>query len=335
MDPLSQAALGAVCAQSTARARLGWISLFGAVGGLAPDLDVLLGSSADPLLFLEYHRQFSHSLVFIPCGGLLVTLALFWLPAQPLGFRQAYLASTVGLATHGLLDACTSYGTQLLWPFTNARISWDLVSVIDPAFTVPLLLLTIVAAGRQSRSCALAGLCWALGYLGIGYGQQQRVMDATLALAAARGHSAERLLVKPAFGNLLLWKSVYRHDGYYYVDGHRAGLQSERCGGERALALNLPRDLPWLAADSQQALDIERFRWFSMNYLSRLDIQQSTLIVDVRYANLPNRVDPLWGITVDSEAPADQHVDWWSNRQLTAEQRAEFGRLLAGNACGA
>ena len=67
LDPLSQAAVGAVVPQATMkRPELLRLTLVGALAGMAPDLDVLIRSDSDPLLFLEFHRQFTHSLLFIP-----------------------------------------------------------------------------------------------------------------------------------------------------------------------------------------------------------------------------------------------------------------------------
>ena len=78
MDPITQGTVGAAFAQSTARNKnILQITLIGFLAGLAPDLDVLIQSSDDPIIFLEYHRQFSHSLFFIPFGSLLVTLCIF------------------------------------------------------------------------------------------------------------------------------------------------------------------------------------------------------------------------------------------------------------------
>src|SRR3989338_4166282 len=113
----------------------------GFLAALLADADALIQSSADPLLTLEYHRQFTHSLVFIPFGALLVALIL--LPAlkafgHPLGFRRVYLYAFLGCATSGVLDACTSYGTHLLWPFTEERLAWSVVSIFDPLFLLIL-----------------------------------------------------------------------------------------------------------------------------------------------------------------------------------------------------
>ena len=56
-----------------------------------------------------------------------------------MAYRQVWFIALLGYGTNGLLDACTTYGTLLLWPFSNARIAWNNVSVIDPLFTLPLL----------------------------------------------------------------------------------------------------------------------------------------------------------------------------------------------------
>ena len=91
------------------------VALIGLLSGLAPDLDIFIRSSDDPLLFLEFHRQFTHSLVFIPFGGLICGAFIFLIVKKisTLTFKETYIYSTIGYATHGLLDACTSYGTLL------------------------------------------------------------------------------------------------------------------------------------------------------------------------------------------------------------------------------
>ena len=92
MDPLSQGSLGASLAQSGSNpAKIKAATLLGCFGGLAPDLDVFIFSPTDPLLFLEFHRQFTHSLVFIPFGALLVATILHRFLGKGLRFRESYL----------------------------------------------------------------------------------------------------------------------------------------------------------------------------------------------------------------------------------------------------
>ena len=154
MDPITQGTLGAVLSQSVSNKKtLGIIGLIGFLSGLAPDLDIFIRSEKDPLLFLEFHRQFTHSLIFIPFGGFICAVCLFFLISKRLNisFKDTWISATLGYATHGLLDACTSYGTLLFWPFTQTRIAWNSISIIDPLFTIPLFILIILAGFKQKK----------------------------------------------------------------------------------------------------------------------------------------------------------------------------------------
>jgi inner membrane protein len=331
MDPLTQGALGAALAAGVAgRRRVVAAAALGAAAGMAPDLDVLIRSPTDPLLFLEYHRQFTHALLFIPLGALLCALPLHLLVRNRLDFGHTYLFCALGFGTHGLLDACTSYGTQLLWPFSQTRIAWNVIAVVDPLFTIPLLGLTIAATVRRQPVPARIGVAWAVAYLALGWWQHGQAVDAAAALAKARGHDPERLTAKPSFGNLLVWKTIYGDADWYYVDAVRLAATVRYYPGERARRLEPLRDLPWLDATSQQAADIERFRRFSDDYLAT-DRRDRHRIVDVRYSMVPNEIEPLWGIELDPSAPADRHAGFFMHRRATAEHRRALQRMILGS----
>ncbi len=335
MDPITQGTVGAVAAQSfSTPVKLRAAALLGCCAGLAPDLDVFISSAADPLLFLEYHRQFTHSLVFIPVGAAIVALVFHPLVRRVLRPKESYLACLLGYATHGVLDACTSYGTQLFWPFTDYRVAWNNVSVVDPLFTLPVLALVVAAAVSRRRVLAFVAIGWALAYLLAGVVQTQRAQAAGIALAETRGHEPNRLTVKTGFGNLLVWKIIYEHDGRYYVDAVRVAMRSQVCPGSDIAALALDRDLPWLEAGSQQARDVERFRWFSDDYIAAQPSEPNR-VIDVRYSVVPNQIAPLWGIDLDPDAPADRHVGYFADRATGAAQADAYIALLTGAACEA
>ncbi len=332
MDPLSQGVLGASLPQALNRAeRAAVAGLFGCLGGMAPDLDVLIRSDTDPLLFLEYHRQFTHSFIFIPVGGVLCGLILYWLLGRrwELGAAESCLYTTLGYATHALLDACTSYGTQLLWPFSDERFAWNVVSVIDPLFTLPILVLVATAGLKKHPVYARLALVWALVYLGIGLVQRDRAVAAGLELAAQRGHQPAQLEAKPGFANLLVWKTLYNDEQYFYVDAVRVGRTVKHYPGERIKKLDVGADLPWLQPDSQQAIDVERFRRFSDGYVA-LDPQRPNRVIDVRYSMIPNEVDALWSIELDSSAPADSHAQYLVHRDTDAQRNAVLRHMLFG-----
>jgi inner membrane protein len=334
VDPLSQGALGAAVAASPARARRVAIAAgLGALSGMAPDLDVLIRSPSDPLLFLEYHRQFTHALAFVPVGALICALAAYPLARRWLGFGAVYGFCLLGYASHGLLDACTSYGTQLLWPFADTRVAWNAIAVIDPAFTLPIVALVVLAAWRRVPGLAVAALVWALAYLGLGAWQHGRAHAAAVAVAAERGHDAARFTVKPSFGNLLVWKSIYLADGHFYVDALRIGRAVTRYPGDRTPRLETARDLSWLTSDSRQAHDLERFRRFSDDYLALLTDQPphfGAIVGDIRYSLVPNRIDPLWGIRLTREGGDDPPARFVQNSRASPEERQALWAMIRG-----
>ncbi len=336
MDPVSQGAIGAAFAKAGAsdksiRAKYISIAWLGCAAGMAPDLDVFIASPTDPLLFLEFHRHFTHALIFIPIGAAIVCGALYWFARKHLSWREAYLACLFGYATHGLLDACTSYGTQLFWPFSDTRVAWNNVSVVDPLFTIPLVTLVVLAARRHKPVFSYVAVGWVVLYLGIGAIQLYRAEAATTQLAQSRGHEPLRLTMKPSFGNLIVWKSIYEHEGNYYVDGIRTGADVSWCSGDVAPKLNIARDLPEWRQGSQQATDLERFRWFSQDYLAPTG--EPGGVTDVRYSVVPNEIEPMWGITLSSNVTQDTHVDWWASRDTSARVWNKLGSLISGSAC--
>ncbi len=311
MDPISQGALGAVVAASwckRAEARLavgvGW------AGGMLADADIFIRSERDPLLNIEYHRHFSHSLFFIPIGGLVCASFLWLLLRKRVTFAALYKYSTLGYATAGLLDACTSYGTRLLWPISEARVAWNVISIIDPVFTGTVL--ALLAAGFITRKRILTRLAFAFAtvYLLFGFVQNRRATNAIRELAEARGHSeATRFTVKPSIGNLLVWRGMYELEGDIRVDAIRVGLMKAEpivYPGGLAKGVDLASLKKGIPSSSRLSHDLDRFDHFSDGYLAWHPNEPNT-IGDARYAMLPNSLDPLWGIEVDVAQP-DSHV---------------------------
>ncbi len=335
MDPLTQGTLGAALSQTAAQpAKVRAFAAAGAVAGLAPDLDILIRSSTDPLLYLEFHRQFSHSLIFVPVGAGLCMLALWPVLRRWLTLRETALACLLGFATHGLLDACTSYGTQLLWPFSDARIAWNWISVVDPLFSVPLFTLVVLAALKRNRTFAAAGLCWALVYLSFGALQHHRAVQVANALTAERGHQPDRVLVKPGFANLVVWKSIYEAQGTFYVDGIRVAVSAGVCEGDSLSRLDTGRDLAWLDPSTRQAQDLTRFSEISDGWLA-VDPADPHYVVDVRYSSLPNRIDALWGLKVDRQAGVGDHAVWHVARERRSQGLSVLLEQIAGENCRA
>lgn len=335
MDPLTQGALGAALPQATRtknKAQTGIAGALGFLAGMAADLDVLIRSGTDPLLFLEYHRQFTHSLIFVPIGGLICALLLHWIMGRRwhLTFPLTFLFCTLGYATHPLLDTATSYGTMLFWPFSDERFSLSIVSIIDPLFTIPVLVLAVLAGFRRKPALARIALLWAGVYLAVGAWQHQTAQYMAGEIAAWRGHTPIRIEVKPSFGNILVWKTIYETEDRFYVDAARASIRPHVFTGVSVAKLDRRRDLPWLDTASQQARDIERFRRFSDGFVA-LDPTHKNRVIDVRYSFLPNEVSALWSIELTPGVPPTAHARYRTHRERARESLDALWRMVSGN----
>lgn len=302
MDPLSQAVVAATASGLAAKdkTRLRYALAAGVMGGLIPDLDIFIKSDADPLLALEYHRHFTHALAFIPIGGLIAALLCWPFLKGKMRFGLVYLFAALGYATHGLLDACTNYGTHLAWPLSGARVSWNLISIIDPIFTLTMLAALLLAFFLRWRKLVVFSAVFGLLYLGFGYTQKQRAADALEQLTAARGHTVERAEIKPSFANNIVWRAQYQYQGRYYMEGFRVlpFTTPLHYKGESVAALGA---LP-VPADSVQGKDLARFAFFSDNWLAPLP-EDANIIADMRFSNLPNTAAPLWAIRLNPATP--------------------------------
>lgn len=337
MDPLTQGLVGATLTQAVARDRrtLLWAGGFGFVAGLLPDLDVLIRSSSDPLLFLEYHRQFTHAVPMIPVGGLLCA-AIFQVlfgRRSGLSFRTTWLFCTLGWGTHGILDAFTSYGTMLWWPFTSDRIAFSAISVVDPLFTLPVLALVGAAALRRQSRFALAALLWGALYLGAGTMQRHAAAEMGASLAATRGHTPVRLEAKPSFANILIWKVIYEAEGRFFVDAVRTMPSPRVFEGQSIAKLDIGRDFPELDANSLQFRDIARFDRLSDGFLAP-DASVPNRIVDVRYSMVPNEINGLWSVGVQPDAGPDSHVTFQTHRGNARDAVARLWSMLTAPAQG-
>lgn len=302
MDPLTHALLGASAAHVAFAPRLGrraW--LVGACAGLLPDAEFFIRSSEDPLLNVEVHRQFTHAFAFVPVGGALAAAPWLTKRAQRADWRPLLGAATLAYATHGVLDACTNYGTELLWPFSELRVAWHWLTTIGPLITLMLLAGLFFAVRSGRRWPAALGLAGVLAYTGAAAWQQQRSLEAQAAIAAARGHPVERAKMFPTVGNVFLWRSVYESGGLLHTDRIRAGGElSWKAGSAVALAPEAALT-PAESANARVVRDYRRFARFSDGWVARAPAAPE-VYGDARYSLSSERFEPIWGVRFRPEA---------------------------------
>ena len=148
MDSLTQIVLGAAVGEATLGKKVGnKAAMYGAIAGTIPDLDVVANYLVDTVTALEVHRGFTHSIVFSIVFGLFFGwLVSLW--EKRASWKQWSLLWFLCFLTHPLLDAHTTWGTQLFWPF-DLRLAYKNIFVIDPLYTLPFLIFLVVALLRK------------------------------------------------------------------------------------------------------------------------------------------------------------------------------------------
>jgi inner membrane protein len=293
MDPVTQGLLGAAAAQLVLHKRLGkraW--LYGAIGGMAADLDVLIRDPVDPLVGWTYHRHFTHSLAFIVPGGLFSSIP--WVFRKRFREQRWWIvaATTVGYATHALLDAFTSYGTQLWWPFSNTREAWNSVGIIDPIVTGALAVGVILTARRDRLRPVAIGLAVAVLYIFSGFIQRARALEMVERVAIERGDTPSRTEAYPLPLSNMVWRGLYVARGQIHAVGVHVpwwGEPTTLYGGAVTLAGEPPADV---AADPRTAEGFRTLAWFADRWLAREDDHR---FADVRFSLAPASVDGIWG----------------------------------------
>lgn len=331
MDPVTQGVIGGLWALPAARRqRMRQAAVAGLLGGMAPDLDALIRSGEDTLLYIEYHRHFTHSLTFIPIGALAVSLALWPFFRQRAPFGLVYLWCFLGYASHGLLDACTSYGTYLLWPFYELRLAWNWISVIDPLYTLPLLGLLAWAFWRRRHWAVAIAWVWMISYMAFGAVQNHRAEQALVEWAQSEGIAVERSVAKPAFANVILWRALVDDGKRFHLVAIRnlPGSQVRIWPGGSVASFD-PGDFD---SDTRLGEELRRFNQFSSNWLFRYpdyDHDGEWFVGDFRYAIDPASQRPLWGVIFDPDEP-DGHARYTTPRRVGEDERDAYYRRLLG-----
>ena len=284
MDSLSQAALGASVAGALAPAgHRGKAMLIGAGLGTLPDLDVFIdfGGAVENY---TYHRGFSHSLfVLAPFSALLwLLLRRWWAPVREDPLRWL-AAISLALLTHPLLDAHTAYGTQLFWPLTVPPTSWATLFIIDPLYTLPLLVGVLLAAfRRKAGGMALrVGLAISTLYVGWSWMAQATVSRNVEDTLASMQLEDAPVFLTPTPLNTLLWRVVVLTDG-----GYLEGFDSLMIGEGTMRFTAYPSAVDAME-DAGDVWAVNRLRWFARDFVKARIDKDRLVISDLRMGQEP------------------------------------------------
>lgn len=286
MDSLSQLTLGAAVTVAVMgkRVPLWQAALVGAVAGTLPDLDVFI-DHGDAIRNMTLHRTESHALIFLtlfaPLFGWLVAGAT----RSRAHWRGWTLAMWLALITHPLLDLTTVYGTQLGLPLTDFPYAIGSMYIIDPLYTLPLLIALLVALWRRDAvglRWNKAGLLVSTLYLGWSMVAQSIATQHIEQALTQQSVQPEQLLVTPTAFNTLVWRTVIMTPDRY-GEAYWSLLSPER-----PLQISWHDRQPALFAPFKGQWHAERVAWFSHGFYAMKQQGDRTLISDLRMGEEPD-----------------------------------------------
>ncbi|MFO7655747.1 MAG: metal-dependent hydrolase [Bacteroidales bacterium] len=284
MDSLTQAILGAAVAGAAIGKKEGNKAIWwGAAIGTLPDLDVLVARFFDPVRSLLFHRGISHSLLFMLLVSPLIGLMLkriYHRSATTL--KQWGIMVILVLSTHVLLDLFTTYGTGLFEPFSNLRVEWSTIAIIDPFYTVPILL-SLVVLMFMKRDVKIRKITGAIGltistlYLLFTVVNKLNINHVFKNQLAAQGIEYTQLKTVPLPLSNFLWMGLAR-----YADGHYIGLYSVFDKSEN-IEFEEIRKNEFLIYNLSKDKRIKNLKRFSKDYYSVKFVNGSLLYNDLRF----------------------------------------------------
>jgi inner membrane protein len=343
VDSITQAVLGAAVGELMLGKRMGNRALaWGALFGTLPDLDAVFAPFFSTAGKLWWHRGPSHSLVVMIAVSWLLSprLEKFWKRDKISKVRAGWFVFAAW-STHVLIDCFTVYGTSVLWPFPVRRVAFNNLFIIDPLFTLPMVVALVWLAFLRTkkqlpkrRRLNAWGLGISASYVLLSVGMKFAASAGFDADLAGRGTVFKRRMEAPTPFNILLWRSVVdRGDefwvGYRTVFERRAAPVRWTIYPKGAGALGGMEDLP----------EVKTLRWFSDGWWIARPHVKGAWIGDLRFGEarswgdrkgmVDSRLAFAWDVKRD--ATGDRLQTRFPSRMKAGENLRRMGLRIVGN----
>lgn len=288
MDSITHIVLGAVIGEAVAGKKLGKKAMvIGAAAQSLPDIDFVLGFFNSPVEDLLAHRGFTHSFLF----GILATAGLAWLMKryirgeQEMSLRHWMFFLGLEILMHFTLDCLNSYGTGLFEPFTHHRISFNVIFVADPLFTI-WSLMAMVALIIMKRSnphrlrLAVGTIVISAVYIGLSL-VNKSVIDARAQETFERnGFTPKNYFTSPTPLNNMLWYVVAESDSGFYIG------YSSIFDNDKNIYLEYYPQNNYLLTGLNNQYEIALLKRFSQGYYTIEKVEETVVLNDLRFGQI-------------------------------------------------
>jgi inner membrane protein len=257
------------------------------IGAIFPDIDLVV-SFFGPEFSLRYHRGITHSIVAAPFFAIFITAVIYRFAS----FKNFFLLSVIvalGIYSHIFFDLITSYGTVIFDPISLKRYSWNLVFILDPFITIPVILGLILCWKRSDRALMISVsiFTFLVVYLMMNLCVRLLYEEKLARFAATSSIAVKRSTVYPRPLAPFFWMGVIEtEDAFYRLD--------------YSILRNAPVRLDKIAKikrnifiDRANYLTVtNRFKWFADYPIAEYSEVNGEHIVgyyDLRFNIIPNR----------------------------------------------
>ncbi len=293
MDSLTHTVLGACLGQVLAGKKIGKKAmLWGAVANNIPDIDIFTSTWMSQADGLMAHRGFTHSILFaLIVSPMLAFLFTSWYKKTTMTFIDWLLIFGTGNFLHIIIDSFTCYGTGWFEPFNHYRVTFNLLFVADPFFTISLLIsaiaLMILKKNHPARNkWAKGALAICMAYLVMAGVDKYKIDKNTRAQLSEQKIEATDYFTTPTPLNNFLWYIIAKNDtgffiSYQSVFDNDKNLAFTFHSQNRNFLNSLPSDQ-----------DLDKLKHFSKDYYVIEKKDSSYFFNDIRFGQISGWNDP-------------------------------------------
>lgn len=289
MDSITQIALGSAVSEAVMQNKVGRKAvLWGAILGTIPDLDVLI-PMGDAVKDFTYHRAASHSLFFMTLAVPIILWIILKIHRGTKKYWKEWTALILlSLFTHALLDSLTVYGTQLFLPFTNYPVGLGSIFVIDPLYTIPLLVgpvsfFILRNKPKSAQKYNYLGLTISSLYLIWTVIIQNHVTTLAKDSLKYSGIEVSNILTTPSPFNTVLWRVLGMTESGY-VEGFYSLIDNDS-----EVNFNSYTSSNSVSENIKNSWTVDRLLWFTKGFY-KTELKDNLLVI----TDLRMGVEPIY-----------------------------------------
>jgi len=309
MDSITQASLGAIVAYAAWNKEMkNWSFAWGAFLGTLPDLDVFFKPLFNQVDYLYLHRGESHSIFFTIIFTFILAYLIKKRYKDKLSYRKLSLGVFLVLSTHILIDYFTIYGTQLLSPISRYGFAHGNFFIIDPFFTIPILIAIILIGifpqrfGKKTLNITLSVISFYTIYSLLAHSYVDTIFTTKL---KEKGIKIEDSFTCATPFNTILWRNVAKVEDGFYISYYSLFANNKN---EELFFEFVPQNKKLLQPFTNQE-NVKALQWFSKEFYILREIDGKLILSDLRFGEIRETIkepQSKWGFSfsweIDKEA---------------------------------